>query len=101
MASGIVALYFALQRGSEWLLAGALPATRPLNGPLDLAIVAGVIASFAGVTLLQSELGRARVSPFFQALYVHLANGLYVNTLANRWAVRFWPARASSIPSSR
>jgi NAD(P)H-quinone oxidoreductase subunit 5 len=101
MASGVVALYFALQRGSEWLFAGALPATRPLNGLLDLAIVASVIASFAGVTLLQSELRRARVSPFFQALYVHLANGLYVNTLANRWAVRFWPARAASTPNPR
>jgi NAD(P)H-quinone oxidoreductase subunit 5 len=29
--------------------------------------------------------------PRWQALYAHIANGLYINTLVNRWVLRFWP----------
>lgn len=96
-AAGVGALYFALQAGVEHVLAGAIPTTRPLTDAFDLAIVALVVATFAGVTLLQSQMGRVAATGWGQALYVHLSHGLYLNTIANRLALRLWPARPARI----
>jgi NAD(P)H-quinone oxidoreductase subunit 5 len=91
--AGVVALaYFALQFAVEHLLAGSLPPVQALRGPLDFVIVALVVLAFAAVTVLQSLLPGKAAEPRWQALYVHLANGLYVNTLANRLVLRFWPS---------
>ncbi len=92
----VAIVYFALQRGAEALFASALPAPPALNQPIDLAITVLVIAAFAGVTWLQSQLGRANASPLGQALYVHLSQGLYVNTLANRFVLQWWPRSPSA-----
>ncbi len=89
----LAVVYFALQRGAEVAVADSVPAIQPLRGPFSLVLSIAVIAAFAGVTLLQSELARRSAKPLWQALYVHLANGFYVNTIANRLAVRLWPAR--------
>ena len=94
-AISVGVLYFALQAGAEALLAGSLPVTLPLSGPVDLAIVVAVIGCFAGVTLLQSQLGAVAKTTWGQALYVHLGHGLYVNTIANRLALALWPARSA------
>ena len=83
--------YFALQLVVEHLLAGSLPAVQPLRGPLDLAIVVAVLLAFGVVTILQNSVPRHAEEPRWQALYVHLANGLYVNAFANRLALRYWP----------
>ncbi len=96
----LAALYFALQSGAEVVVADSMPAVQPLRGPLNLAIALMVVIAFAGVTLLQSELSRQAGKPFWQGLYVHLVNGFYVNTVANRLAVRFWPARRTPSPST-
>ncbi|GEO42878.1 NADH dehydrogenase [Skermanella aerolata] len=88
----VVALaYFGLQWTVEHLLAGSLPPVQALRGPLDLIIVVLVALAFAAVTVLQSVLPGKADAPLWQALYVHLANGLYVNTLANRLVLRLWP----------
>lgn len=92
---GVGALYFALQIGVERVFAGSVPEAAPLTGAFDLAILVLVIASFAGVTVLQSQMGRVASTSWGQALYVHLSQGLYLNTIANRLALRLWPARAA------
>ena len=92
LAVVVAVAYFGLQLASERLLAGSLPPTQALRGPFDLAIVASVVLSFGAVTFFQSMLPRAAGEPRWQALYVHLVNGLYVNTLANRLVLRFWPS---------
>lgn len=86
------ALYFGLQDGVERVVAGSVPATAPLTSTFDGVILVLVIASFAGVTMLQSQLGRVASTGWGQALYVHLSQGLYLNTIANRLALRLWPA---------
>ena len=43
-------------------------------------------------SVFQSVLPGKADAPRWQAAYVHLANGLYVNTLANRLVLRFWPS---------
>jgi len=92
LAAAVAVVYFGLQYAMELLLEGSLPATQALRGPLDLAIVVTIILSFGAVTLFQGLLpGQAR-EPKWLALYAHISNGLYVNTLANRWILRFWPS---------
>ncbi|MEP7210170.1 MAG: hypothetical protein ABI740_04975, partial [Alphaproteobacteria bacterium] len=93
-------IYFALQTGADHLFAGALPSTPSLTQPGKMAIGAFVIVAFAGVTWLQSQMGAISATPWGRALHVHLSHGLYVNTLANRLALRFWPARANAARAS-
>ena len=85
------AAYFSLQFGAAWLMAGTLPATQALRGPFALAAVGLVVLSFALVTFLLGLVPSRPGAPKFQALYVHVANGLYLNTLANRLVLRCWP----------
>ncbi len=90
LTAGVASAYFALQIGAERLFHGVLPPVRPLAGPLDLAIIVLVVVAFGAVTVLQNLAARG-TAPRWHALYVHLANGLYVNTAANRLVLRFWP----------
>ena len=97
LAGGVACTYFGLQRLSEMLLAGALPATRAVRGPFGVAIVTLVVLSFAVVVFLQGIIPRRAGEPKWQALYAHIANGLYANTLANRVVLQFWPNRPGAV----
>jgi NAD(P)H-quinone oxidoreductase subunit 5 len=90
-AALVAVVYFGLQFGSEWLYAGVLPSTEALRDPLGIVVVAVVVGSFAIVTFLQSLVPSEAGKPRWEALYAHVSNGLYVNTLANRLVLRFWP----------
>ncbi len=91
--AGLVAVaYFGLQLGVQKLLAGSFPPVKALRGPLDLVILVVVVFSFSALTFFQSMLPSLAGTPRWQALYAHVSNGLYVNTLANRMALRFWPS---------
>ncbi len=91
LALGVAIAYFTLQLGAEMLMAGSLPAKQALRGPIDLAIVALVIVGFGAVTVLQNTMPYRMSDPRWQALYVHLFNGLYVNAFTNRLVQRWWP----------
>jgi NAD(P)H-quinone oxidoreductase subunit 5 len=92
LLAGIVgALYFSLQLAAKHLFAGALPEMHPARGPFGLTVVGMVVLSFAAVTFVQGMVRRNAGAPRWQSLYVHVANGLYVNTLANRLVLQFWP----------
>ncbi len=93
LAAGVVGLYFALQQATEIAFAGALPVTHAVRGPAGVAIVTLVVLSFAIVVFLQGILPGRALEPRWQAVYAHVANGLYVNTIANRLVLRFWPSR--------
>ncbi|MHB2169326.1 NADH-quinone oxidoreductase subunit L [Alsobacter sp. R-9] len=98
MAAVVTTAYFALQAAAEWLTRASLPATAPLEGPLDLVIAVLAIVAFAALTVFQSQMARHAGEPRWQRLYAHLANGFYVNTIANRWVLKLWPGtgRASA-----
>ncbi|WP_158045382.1 NADH-quinone oxidoreductase subunit L [Skermanella pratensis] len=93
----VAAAYFALQLGAERLLAGSLPAVQGPGSPLDYAIVAAVVLGFGALTVFQNLMPRHAGEPRWQALHVHITNGFYVNTIANRLVLRFWP----SLPPGR
>lgn len=86
--------YFALQTGMEWLTAGALPAT-PATGPLEWALIVLTVISFAVVAVAQSMFPLWAHHPAAVGLRVHLANGLYANTIFDR-IVGGWSTRKSS-----
>ncbi len=87
----VATAYFGLQWGAAQLLAGTVPANAPARGLATLVAVLVVVAAFAAVTVLQSTLARSSGTPRWQALHVHVANGFYVNTIANRLVLRLWP----------
>jgi NAD(P)H-quinone oxidoreductase subunit 5 len=92
LAAVVTLVYFSLQFVIEALLADSVPPIQGLRGPLDLVVVVAVILSFTAVTVFQSLLPAQAAGAKWAALYAHLANGLYVNTIANRWILRFWPS---------
>lgn len=96
LAAFVAVVYFSLQYAVEWLLSGTFPVSGALPGPLSIVIVTAVVLSFAVVTFLQSLVPAQAGAPRWQALYAHVSNGLYVNTLANRLVLRLWPRRPSS-----
>ncbi|WP_316174970.1 MULTISPECIES: NADH-quinone oxidoreductase subunit L [unclassified Bradyrhizobium] len=99
-AAGVAIVYFALQAGTAWLVGGSIPASRPVGGVVPMLIAAAVVVSFAAVTVFQNQMMRRADAPFWIAAYVHLRNGLYLNTLANRLVLTVWPRSASShLPS--
>ena len=83
--------YFALQRGSEWLMAGTLPATPP-PGPLEWALIVLAVISFGAVAVAQAMFPLWAYHPAAAGLRVHLSNGLYANAVFDRvlggWTVR-------------
>jgi len=95
LLAGVVgAAYFSLQFAAELVFAGSLPDLHPARGPFGLAVVCTVVLCFAAVTFLQGTVPSKAGAPRWEALYVHVANGFYVNTLANRLVVQMWPAPA-------
>ena len=96
LAAAVAVAYFALQLGAEVLMSGSLPEKQALRGPLDLAIVGLVIVLFGAVTVLQNAMPYKMADPRWQAFYVHLFNGFYVNAYTNRLVQRWWPVGQTS-----
>jgi len=91
LAGATACAYFGLQLTAERLLAGSLPPPPATRGPIDDAIVGAVILSFATIIFLQGLVPRHARDAKWQALYAHVSNGFYVNTIANRLVLRLWP----------
>jgi NAD(P)H-quinone oxidoreductase subunit 5 len=91
MAVAASLAYFALQRGSEWLMSGTLPAT-PAPGPLEWALIVLAVLSFGAVAIAQAMFPLWAYHPAAAGLRVHLSNGLYANAVFDRvlggWTVR-------------
>ncbi len=82
-AGTVTVSYLVLQRASEWLTAGTLPAT-PEAGALEWALIILALISFGLVALAQATLPLWSYHPAAQGLRVHLSNGLYINAVSDR-----------------
>ncbi len=82
-AATVTVSYLVLQRASEWLTAGTLPATPPA-GALEWALILLAMISFALVALAQATLPLWSYHPAASGLRVHLSNGLYINAISDR-----------------
>jgi NAD(P)H-quinone oxidoreductase subunit 5 len=95
VAALLAAGYFALQAGAMRLLGSALPTSDGTQGPLTAIIAVAAVLAFAVVMVFQSSFARPGAGARSQALYAHVSNGFYVNTLANRLVLKLWPTRAT------
>ncbi len=91
-AALVAAAWFSLQWAAERYFAGALPPFAKPAGPFDLVLIGLVVLSFAALALFQGLLPHRAAE--WQALYVLVANGFYVNTCVTRVMLRLWPALA-------
>ncbi len=94
--------YFALQTGAQVLLAGTLPVT-PAPGPLEWALIVLALLSFGLTAFAQATFPLWSGHPAVRGLRVHLANGLYINALTDRW-LGHWAlpeARPEASPEAR
>jgi NAD(P)H-quinone oxidoreductase subunit 5 len=92
LAAGLVTVtYVVLQAGAVALTAGTLPAPAALGSGLDLVMVALVVLGFAVTAIIQLTLPFRPESQRWQAWHAHVANGFYVNTIANRLVIGLWP----------
>jgi NAD(P)H-quinone oxidoreductase subunit 5 len=89
----ICAAYFALQLGAAVLFATALPASPDGTDPFGMAVAVAIVAFFFAALLLQSLLPARMHRPRWQAAFVHLFNGFYIDATVNRWVQRVWPIK--------
>ncbi len=90
--------YFALQRISDKLMLGTLPAT-PQPGPLEWTLMLLAVVTFGVVAVAQSLFPLWAYHPAAAGLRVHLANGLYVNALFDR-LLGGWTLPRTATPAS-
>ena len=95
MACLVAIAYFGFQFGADYLLNGSLPKTQPLRGPFGVLLVAMIVGSYAVVIFLQGSAAKHQAQPRWRALS-HVHSGFYVNTLANRLVLQYWPRPAPS-----
>jgi NADH:ubiquinone oxidoreductase subunit 5 (subunit L)/multisubunit Na+/H+ antiporter MnhA subunit len=76
--------YFGFQVGAQALWGAALPPV-PAAGPLEWALIVLAVLSFGLVAFAQALLPHWAHHPATAGLRVHLANGLYLNALLDRF----------------
>jgi NAD(P)H-quinone oxidoreductase subunit 5 len=91
IAAGVALVYFALQFAAHGLLDSALPSAAPPAGTFDVVLSALLVAAFMGVLWLQAELPWRAHDARWQAAYVHLHNGCYVDAWTHRILRRLLP----------
>lgn len=93
---GLAAAYAVLQIGIHRLTMGTLPDIPHLiDRPYALGVGGIVLVAFAVIALLPLAAKSPTAGARSRALYVHLRNGLYLNTIANRIALALWPHKPS------
>jgi NAD(P)H-quinone oxidoreductase subunit 5 len=98
IAAAVALGFVAAQTAAGLLLAGAVPVGP--GGPAAATIAAVVGLAAALLVLAQAELPHRAHDPRWQAAYVHLASGLYLDVLANRFARRLLLPAAAKEPAA-
>lgn len=70
----------------------------PIGAPSWISVTAalGVVALMTGLVCMQLRLPGQSASPAWSRAYALVSNGFYLNTIANRWVLRLWPASPSN-----
>jgi NAD(P)H-quinone oxidoreductase subunit 5 len=95
VAVAVLAAYFTLQLGAAALVGGALPPKAPASA-IDQIVAVVIMLGFAAVLLLQIQVQLHRYERPWQAFYVHLFNGFYLNLVANRVVAVLWPLKRTA-----
>lgn len=102
LSAVVCTAYFGLHRLFDMFLGQSLPAARFPEDPLQSGILGLIMAVFLGLLFIQHMVFGIQKRPFWQAAYVHLYNGLYVDLLFARMVGGSTPNRtARQTQSSR
>jgi NAD(P)H-quinone oxidoreductase subunit 5 len=94
-AAGAVSwLYLGGWLAIDHLLASTVSHQHVAPSPLDMAVIGIVAVGFIGVFMLQSAAGKLSQRPVIRSLYVHAANGFYLDIPARRLTARVWGGAA-------
>ncbi len=90
-AAGLVSwLYLGGWLASDYLVASSITVPPVAPSPLDLVVIGVVAVGFIGVFALQAVAGRWSHLSLIRSLYVHAANGFYLDIPARRVTTRVW-----------
>lgn len=90
-AAGIVSwLYLGGWLAIDYLLASSVSHQYVGPSPLDIALIGVMAAGFIGVFVLQAVAIRLSHLPVIRSLYVHSANGFYLDIPARRMTAWVW-----------
>lgn len=95
LAAGASVAVVAAYAAGQGIFASLLPPTSALpREPDAFAVITAltVVAMMTILVCLQLRLPAQGRSPAWARAYAHVSNGFYLNTIANRWVLRFWPA---------
>ncbi|MDA8059724.1 MAG: NADH-quinone oxidoreductase subunit L [Leptospirillum sp.] len=88
--------YFGLHQIFSQMLGKSLPSPRFPEDTLEVVLGFMVSATFLLIYILQARLASLGASPFWNAMYVHLYNGLYVDIVINRLVRRLGFEKSSN-----
>jgi NAD(P)H-quinone oxidoreductase subunit 5 len=91
LAALIAVAFLLLHHAADAIFSGSLAETALQHGPGGVVVLGSILVVFAAALLFQALLPRLHSRAWCRALYVHLHNGLYVNTLVSRLILRLWP----------
>lgn len=83
--------YFGLHLLVTLLVGTSLPVAQLSTGIFENSLTGLIVVVFLGLLLIQQMLPRNQKKPFWQAIYVHLYNGLYIDMFFTRIVNRFGP----------
>lgn len=97
---GVTALFYGVQYCAEVAFSALVVREHSSLSQFDILIRIAIVLLFGLVALMQKVLPDQDGERWL-ALYTHISNGFYINTIGNRLAIRFWPSPAprSSVPS--
>jgi NAD(P)H-quinone oxidoreductase subunit 5 len=94
-AAGMVSwLYLGGWLAIDHLLASSVSHQSIAPSPLDIAVIGVVAAAFVSAFVLQAAAARFSHWPAIRSLYVHAANGFYLDIPARRLTARVWGGAA-------
>ena len=98
MSAAVCTAYFGFHRLFDLMLGSSLPSAGFSGNAVQDGILGGIAVVFIGLLILQQRLPRILGKPFWQAVYVHLYNGLYVDIFIARMVGRPATAVAARLP---
>ncbi len=91
LAAGVALSAYAAARALFGALLDPVMPAVAAPGGVHVALAILLVAAMTALTLLQGRLAGAAGEPRWARAYALVVNGFYLNTLANRWVLRFWP----------